>query len=66
MSEYAILKYRGHIYRVQKQPFESQEQVMDRAWYIAKNINSEKSNYEQVYFQSLEWVYEKYLKVKYL
>lgn len=52
--EYAILKYNGKIYRTKKQPFETQEQVMDRLWYIVK-----------VGGDSLIWMYGKYLGVSY-
>lgn len=61
----AVLRYKGHIYRVEKQPFETTEQSMDRAWYIAKTIEAEGLSYEDVYKQSLKWLYTKYLKVKY-
>lgn len=52
--DYAILKYNGKIYRTKKQPFETQEQVMDRLWYIIKNGGD-----------SLKWMYGKYMKVIY-
>ena len=66
MSTYAILKYGGKMYRVEKQPFESNEQVMDRAWYIAKKMETEKTlTYESACSESLKWLYSKYLKVAY-
>lgn len=61
----AVLRYKGLIYRIEKQPFETTEQVMDRAWYIAKTIELEGITYDDAYNQSLKWLYRKYLKVKY-
>lgn len=52
--DYSILKYNGKIYRIKKQPFETQEQVMDRLWYIVK-----------IGGDSLKWMYQKYLGVTY-
>jgi len=60
----AVLKYNGKIYRVQRQPFETEEQVIDRLWYIVKHENVE-SKFEEVVSNSLKWMYEKYYKVKY-
>jgi|Laugrespbdmm15sn_2_1035079.scaffolds.fasta_scaffold19250_2 hypothetical protein len=65
MNQYAVLRYHGTIYRVKKLPYETQEQVMDRLWYIIKQMNSENLTYEKAYNSSLQWVYNKYLKVKY-
>ena len=52
--DYAILKFSGKVYRTKKQPFETQEQVMDRLWYIVKNDGD-----------SLKWMYGKYIGVTY-
>ena len=61
--EYSILRYKGRIYRIEKQPFETHEQLMDSTWYIAKHMNS--TNYKKIFLESLQWMYEKYFKVKY-
>ena len=58
--EYSFLRHKGMIFRIEKQPFETHEQLMDRTWYIAKN--STVKDYIQ---KSLMWMYEKYFKVKY-
>lgn len=55
---YCILKTNGKIYRIPKAPFETNEQVMDRCWYISKQSTVNLS-------ESLQWSYRKYLKVKY-
>lgn len=59
----AIVKYKGRIFRVPKQPFETQEQAMDRAWYIATHYDPN-IPYPQQENQSLQWMYEKYLGCK--
>jgi len=53
------------MYRVEKLPYETQEQVMDRLWYIIRNMETHQLSYEEAYHRSLQWVYKKYLKVKY-
>ena len=60
---YAIVKHKGKIYRILKQPFETNEQAMDRAWYIATHAEETVSllDLEQ---RSLQWMYEKYLGCK--
>lgn len=60
-----IIRYNGHIYRVEKLPFETTEQIMDRAWYIAKLIENEHITFETACNKSRKWLYQKYLKVKY-
>ena len=60
---YAIVKYQGRIFRIPKQPFETQEQAMDRAWYIATNYQ-ESTPFSQQENRSLQWMYEKYLGCK--
>ena len=49
--------------RLLKEPFETDEQAMDRAWWIAnrKAVGSDGNDIAE----SLKWVYQKYLKVKY-
>lgn len=56
--EYCILRKKGRIFRTKKAPFETNEQAMDRLWYIS-------SNPETTYAESLKWIYEKYIGVKY-
>lgn len=66
MSAFVVLKHRGRIYRVEKLPMESQEQAMDRAWYIATRLATDaEAKYEDVCFDSFKWVYTKYLQVSY-
>lgn len=60
---YAIVKYQGKIFRISRQPFETNEQVLDRAWYIATNYQ-EHVPYSQLENRSLQWMYEKYLGCK--
>jgi hypothetical protein len=66
MGAFVVLRHRGRIYRVEKLPFESQEQAMDRTWYIATRLATDaEAKYESVCFDSLKWVYTKYLQVSY-
>jgi hypothetical protein len=64
-TEYTVLKHEGKIYRIPKLPFETQEQSMDRVWYIVKHLE-DPSDMKRILDQSFQWVYEKYLKVKYV
>ena len=65
---YENIKYNGKIYRIEKLPYETNEQVMDRGWYIINKLNSnqEQLDYDTIYADSLKWIHEKYIKVKYL
>jgi len=56
--EYCILRKQGKIYRISKAPFETNEQCMDRLWYLSSNPDASVED-------SLKWVYQKYLKIKY-
>jgi len=60
---YCVLKTNGRMIRLLKAPFETDEQAMDRAWWIAnrKAVGSDGNDIAE----SLKWVYQKYLKVKY-
>jgi len=60
---FCILKTKGVFYRIPKAPFESDEQVMDRIWYIAKKEKNAEGSIDLS--ESLQWSYQKYLKVKY-
>ena len=59
----ATIKYKGKIFRVTKQPFETHEQHLDRAWYMALHYTPTLS-YSQLEDQALQWMYEKYLGCK--
>lgn len=56
--EYCILKKNGKIFRTKKAPFETNEQAMDRLWYISSHSGI-------TYAESLKWAYKKYIGVKY-
>jgi len=58
--------------RLLKAPFETDEQAMDRAWWIANRKAVVGGDAQAVagsdgndIAESLKWVYQKYLKVKY-
>ena len=52
--------------RLLKAPFETDEQAMDRAWWIASRKDADAdADADADIAESLKWVYQKYLKVKY-
>jgi hypothetical protein len=57
IMEFIMIRHQGVIYRIAKQPFETDEQAHDRGWWLIKNGGSVND--------SLKWMYEKYLRVKY-
>jgi hypothetical protein len=63
MQAFVIVKYKGRIFRVTKQPFETQEQAMDRAWYMATHYDASVPLPQQEN-SALQWMYEKYLGCK--
>lgn len=45
------INYKGHIYNIEQQPFETIEDSYKRAWFIIKNYNKYKK--EELYSQSI-------------
>jgi hypothetical protein len=35
---YVSIRHNGHLIKVPKAPYETEEKAYDRAWYIAKNL----------------------------
>jgi hypothetical protein len=63
MNTYAVIRYEGKLVKVVKQPFESEEQAKDRAWYIAKHCLSDPLVLREV--KSRQWANEKFYGMKY-
>lgn len=64
-ESFVIIRSHGNIFRIKKEPFETEEQAGNRAWYIVKRVVEDKEPYDNAYIKSLSWVYRKYLGVSY-
>lgn len=70
-TNYCIVRYHGKIYRVLKSLFETEERAQDRAWYIAKKLQSEISTpvhhaeYEAIVNESHIYINKKYFQMEY-
>ena len=49
---YISQEYNGSIYIIEKEPFETIEDIYKRSWYIVKNY-SNYNNYNELYSQSI-------------
>jgi len=56
--DYVIVRSNGHIFKIRKAPYESDEKATDRAWYITK-LPDTMSSYEKE-CRSHMWANEKY------
>lgn len=61
---FVVVRHKGRLYRVPRIPFESDEQAMDRAWYIALHCE-DPNKLLQVESEAGRWIYEKYYGMKY-
>lgn len=61
---WAIVRYNGAIVKTRKYFAESDEQAMDRAWYIAKQLPADMSVKEKE-SRARMWANEKYLGMTY-
>lgn len=59
----STVRFQGRIWRVQKQPFETEEQARDRAWYITKLPIDMSSLCKEN--ESRVWANQKYYQMKY-
>ena len=50
--DHIIINYKGKFFIINKEPFESQEDVYKRGWFIIKNINNYE-NYNELISVSL-------------
>ena len=67
-TSYVSIKYAGKLFKINKAPYETEENAYDRAWYIAKNLmtseNNDKSWIEKDGLSHI-WANEKYFHMKY-
>lgn len=61
----AIVIYKGVAYTVPRVPFETDEQVFDRAWWIAQKMPPTEAAFQEAWNASLVWMHEKYFGVTY-
>lgn len=70
------LRYKGRMYRVPAAPFEPQERLADRAWFVAKTVGdatataprggrSGSDGGAEILSESHRWANEKYFKMVY-
>jgi hypothetical protein len=56
MTDYIIIIYDNNIYKIEKEPFETDENSYKRGWYIIKNYNN---NYDKIIGDSIIYLNEK-------
>jgi hypothetical protein len=64
MDKYIIIVYDNYIYKIEKEPYETDENTYRRGWFIIKNHN--KDNYEETVIKSIIYLNENKNKMKYL
>lgn len=64
MDKYIIIIYDNYIYKIEKEPYETDENTYRRGWYIIKNLD--KNNYEETVLKSIIYLNEHKNKMKYL
>lgn len=64
MDKYIIIVYDNYIYKIEKEPYETDENTYRRGWFIIKNIDN--NNYEETVLKSIIYLNENKNKMKYL
>ena len=64
MDKYIIIVYDNYIYKIEKEPYETDENTYRRGWFIIKNLN--KDNYDETVLKSIIYLNENKNKMKYL
>ena len=62
MDKFIIIIYDNYIYKIEKEPYETDDNTFKRGWYIIKNQND---NYEEIFQQSIIYLNESKNKMKY-
>lgn len=65
---FVIVYHNGKLFRIERIPFETDEQAYDRAWYVALHANESNQlnkSFKQQLSEASRWVNEKYLGMKY-
>jgi len=58
-----IIIYDNNIYKIEKEPYETDENTYKRGWYIIKNYN--KGEYNEIVGKSIKYLNEEKNKMKY-
>jgi hypothetical protein len=58
-----IINYKNNIYKIEKEPFEIDENTFIRGWFIVKNYNKDK--YDELVSRSIIYLNEKKNFMKY-
>jgi len=64
MDNFIIIIYDNYIYKIDKEPYETDENTYRRGWFIIKNLD--KDNYEEIVLKSIIYLNENKNKMKYL
>ena len=64
MDKFIIIVYDNYIYKIEKEPYETDENTYRRGWFIIKNLD--KNNYEETVLKSIIYLNENKNKMKYL
>ena len=56
MSSFIIIIYDNSIYKIEKEPFETDENTYKRGWFIIKNYN--KGTYKEIVNNSIKYLNE--------
>jgi len=63
MDNCIVIIYDNYIYKIEKEPFETDENTYKRGWYIIKNLD--KFSYDDVIVNSLIYLNENKNNMKY-
>jgi len=63
MDNCIVIIYDNYIYKIEKEPFETDENTYKRGWYIIKNLD--KFSYDDVVVNSLIYLNENKNNMKY-
>ena len=64
MSSFIIIIYDNFIYKIEKEPYETDENTYKRGWYIIKNYD--KGNYDEIVNNSIKYLNENKNKMIYI
>ena len=62
--DFIIIIHDNYIYKIDKEPYETDENTYFRGWYIIKNSNSD--NYDEIICRSIMYLNENKNNMKYL
>ena len=63
MNSHIIIIANNYIYKIEKEPYETDENTYKRGWYIIKNY--EKGDYEEIIGKSIKYLNEEKNNMKY-